>query len=580
MGFAVNASTMGMAVAGLAIAFFSRRINRRTGILLSLALLSIPTALLASAPDLMTFTVLRVTQGLFMSSAFTLTLAYLAEHCSARDSAAAFAAYITGNVASNLIGRLISAALADHLGLAANFYVFAVLNLAGAVLVYFTLARTTPMAATGAAARSPLAIWAEHLRNAPLRAAFVIGFCILFAFIGTFTYVNFVLVRAPFEVGPMALGFVYFVFLPSILTTPLAGRAVQRLGTRPTFWLSLAIAAIGLPLMLLSSLPALSIGLMLIGVGTFLAQATATGFVGRAATTDRGSASGIYLACYFFGGLVGSAVLGQLYDRLRLGGLRRRHRRRRCCWPACSPSASRWRRRKWRRRPSEPPQAESLRGPLTQGLPRSKKRSGRCASRVMPMRTETPISPTGRSAAPSQSGLSAPTISTPSWRRSTPKRLGEPAGTARQVAVGHRAAPPAHQRQPLDRLERAQQHAGARARPLARYVEQMPHAIAEIDIGVAAREEQRGVARRPPAKAVAGGVAHDIGLGLDDAAAHPAAAASSRTSVLPISQRANAAVSRGSSRRFNRRGAAPSLRPPIGGPTAQRSRSCSLRRAP
>ena len=36
MGFAVNASTMGMAVAGLAMAFFSRHINRRLGILLSL----------------------------------------------------------------------------------------------------------------------------------------------------------------------------------------------------------------------------------------------------------------------------------------------------------------------------------------------------------------------------------------------------------------------------------------------------------------------------------------------------------------------------------------------------------------
>src|SRR5438874_4513320 len=41
MGLAVNASTLGMAVAGLAVAFFSRRIDRRFGILLSLALLSI-----------------------------------------------------------------------------------------------------------------------------------------------------------------------------------------------------------------------------------------------------------------------------------------------------------------------------------------------------------------------------------------------------------------------------------------------------------------------------------------------------------------------------------------------------------
>jgi len=31
--------------------------------------------------------------------------------------------------------------------------------------------------------------------------------------------------------------------------------------------------------------------------------------------SDRGSASGLYLAFHFFGGLMGAAVLGQLFDR-------------------------------------------------------------------------------------------------------------------------------------------------------------------------------------------------------------------------------------------------------------------------
>src|SRR5204862_5059266 len=187
----------------------SRKINRRLGIVLSLATLSLPTALLAVAPDLETFAILRVIQGLFMSASFTLTLAYLAEQCSAKAAAGAFAAYITGNVASNLFGRLMSAALADHLGLAVNFYVFALLNLSGAVLVYFTLKRTTPMPAAAAAPRSPLAYWGKHLRNGPLRASFGIGFLILFTIIGTFTYVHFVLVRQPLDLGPIHLGFRY-----------------------------------------------------------------------------------------------------------------------------------------------------------------------------------------------------------------------------------------------------------------------------------------------------------------------------------------------------------------------------------
>jgi predicted MFS family arabinose efflux permease len=153
-----------------------------------------------------------------------------------------------------------------------------------------------------------------HLKNPSLRASFAIGFCILFAFIGTFTFVNFVLVQPPLGVGAMTLGFVYFVFLPAMALTPLAGRAVKRFGTRPAFWGALLVAALGLPLLILPSLSAVLIGMVLVGAGTFFAQACATGFVGRAATSDRGSASGLYLASYFFGGLIGSAVLGLIFD--------------------------------------------------------------------------------------------------------------------------------------------------------------------------------------------------------------------------------------------------------------------------
>jgi len=101
----------------------------------------------------------------------------------------------------------------------------------------------------------------------------------------------------------------------------LAGSAVRQWGTRPTLWGSLGLAGVGLPLLLLPNLAAVLLGMVLIGVGTFFAQAATTGFVSQAATADRGAASGIYLACYFAGGLVGTAILGQIFDRIS--------------WPAC-----------------------------------------------------------------------------------------------------------------------------------------------------------------------------------------------------------------------------------------------------
>ena len=321
MGVAVNASTIGMAAAGIVVALFSRNLNRRRGIWISLVLLAIPTALLASAPDLAWFTALRVAQGLCMSTAFTLTMAYLAEQSGADDIASALAAYVTGNVMSNLVGRVVAAAVTDTIGLSGNFYTFAVLNLAGAALVYFGLGRTEPMRAMTATMGGAFAVLHGHLRNPALRTSFAIGFVILFAFIATFTYVNFVLVRGPISLSMMSVGLVYFVFVPAVLTTPFAGLAVRRIGLRPAFISAIVLALGGLPFLLVPRLQAILLGLVMVGVGTFFAQAIATGFVGRAAETDRATASGIYLACYYVGGIAGSAIPGALFQAFG--------------WPAC-----------------------------------------------------------------------------------------------------------------------------------------------------------------------------------------------------------------------------------------------------
>jgi len=116
-------------------------------------------------------------------------------------------------------------------------------------------------------------------------------------------------------VSMMQLGLIYFVFLPAIATTPLAGKAAARFGHNRSLWIAFAVAGLGLPLMLLPVLPAVVLGMILVAAGTFFAQALATGFVSKAAASNRGAASGMYLACYFGGGLAGAAVVGQLFDR-------------------------------------------------------------------------------------------------------------------------------------------------------------------------------------------------------------------------------------------------------------------------
>lgn len=315
MAVAVNASTLGMAIASLLVALVSTKIDKRKGILAALALLSIPTALLAHASGLATFAALRVLQGLLMASAFSLTLAYLGERLNAADAANAFAAYITGNVASNLVGRFIAAYVSDHAGLAPTFYCLALLNVAGAALVYYTIERTPPMNRDMTpVAGTMLGRLSGHLADQNLRAVFAIGFLILFVFIGTFSFVNFVLMQPPLGVSMRTIGLVYLVFVPSIATTLVAGGTARRYGVRKSLRLGLAVAGFGLPLLLAPSFAAVLLGMALVAAGTFFAQATATGYASRAAKSDRGAASGLYLASYFLGGIAGAAVLGRIFD--------------------------------------------------------------------------------------------------------------------------------------------------------------------------------------------------------------------------------------------------------------------------
>ena len=299
IGVAANSTTLGMAVAGLLVGAFSVNIERKRAILVSLALLAVPTAALAYAPNLTIFSLLRVIQGLFMAAAFTLTLTHLAERCEHR-TASALAAYVTGVVAS-LVGAT------------SSFLFFAALNVAGALLIAVALHRNAPEPMDQRARFwTP---WIGHLRNPALRSIFAIGFLILFGFIGVFTYVGFVLMKPPHALTMGALGLVFLVFAPSMLTTPAAGRITSRCGAGTTIPASLALALLGLLLILLPSLASVIVGMTLVGIGTFFAQAVATGQVGRIAQRDKAAASGLYLSSYYCGGLVGAAAIGQLFDR-------------------------------------------------------------------------------------------------------------------------------------------------------------------------------------------------------------------------------------------------------------------------
>ena len=234
MGLAVNASTSAWRWPGCGRLLQppDRPPHRH---LVSLALLAIPTGLLAVAPDLATFTALRIVQGTVMAAAFTLTLAYLGERCSAptppvpsRPMSPATSPATCSAACSRRRSPIIS-------GLAANFYVFALLNLGGAALVWFWLGRTPSMLAVGQQ---------RHRRSRPGPSICATRRCARLRHrlsdpVRLHRHLHLRQLRADPRAAPGGPdgARLRLLRLPAVdLTTPLAGRVVARFGTRPTFW--------------------------------------------------------------------------------------------------------------------------------------------------------------------------------------------------------------------------------------------------------------------------------------------------------------------------------------------------------
>lgn len=100
--------------------------------------------------------------------------------------------------------------------------------------------------------------------------------------------------------------------------------------------------------------------------------------------------------------------------------------------------------------------------------------------------------------------------------RTDRKSPGEAAGTPREMGVANPGPPSSHDFEPEHGLESPQEDARSHALPAGRHVEKEMDAVGEVDVGVTALKEERGVASRPSTVGVTGPVVGQVGLHFDD----------------------------------------------------------------
>jgi MFS transporter, YNFM family, putative membrane transport protein len=311
-GWTITAPLLAVALLAPFVGSVSDMLGRKRLIVTAMAILPLPTLLVAFAGSLSTMILWRFVQGLTMPFIFAVTIAYVGEETEGAETIKLAGTYTVGTIFGGFFGRFLAGQVTELSGWRTTFVIFAALTAlccAAAAALVPKETRFCPVAGVAASLRS----FADHLTNRRLLATFAVGFSMLFCIIAVFTYVNFYLAAPPFGLGPAALGAVFVVYLLGMVMTPIATRTAVRFGRRATLACATAVCIAALALTLVANLAAIVIGLAFIAGALFVQMALAIGFIGTAARHAKSTAVGLYVACYYVGGAMGGIAPAGLW---------------------------------------------------------------------------------------------------------------------------------------------------------------------------------------------------------------------------------------------------------------------------
>lgn len=313
VGLTVTASLIAVAVVAPFVGGVSDALGRRRLIVAASLLLVVPTLAAAAAPSLDVLIACRFAQGVLLPFIFAITVAYIADECSGPDAIRATSTYTVGTIVGGFSGRFIAGWTANFFGWRASFAVLGLVTLSAALVIAACLPTETrfrPVRGFGGS----LSGFGDQFRNRQVMATCAVGFAVLFSIVATFTYANFLLAGPPYRLGPAELGSIFVVYLFGAVATPFAARLTLRIGRSRTIRVGAVLAAAGLLLTLVPSLPVIIAGMAVFAVGLFTEQALSIGYVAMAARHARSTAVGLYVTCYYVGGSLGGIVPASIWS--------------------------------------------------------------------------------------------------------------------------------------------------------------------------------------------------------------------------------------------------------------------------
>ena len=332
----LTVSSLVLAIAGSSVFYgvLSDRVGRRPVMVFSVLGLVGPTLLCALSPGFIWLVIFRVGQGLLIPGFTAIAITYLQEEMPADRRAIALGYYVSATVAGGFFGRAVGGVvtdLADNWRL--SFVSFGLVDLVVGYALWrwlpasrYFVGRATTNTAEGDASvvtsetpppsRFRLGTVLVHLANRQLLSVYIVGFCLMYSFLGLFTYLPYYLSKPPFGLSTLLISSAYVVYLVGMFSAPFSARLARRIGRRTILRVGFLIMLVGVLMTLVPALPVVIAGLVVLCFGMFGCQSTATALVGESVrvSSARGSAVSLYQMFFYVGASVGGFVPGLLWQ--------------------------------------------------------------------------------------------------------------------------------------------------------------------------------------------------------------------------------------------------------------------------
>lgn len=317
---AVSLTTGCLATALLVTGALSESWGRKRVMVASLALGALLTGACALAPTWGTLLAVRAAVGLVFAGLPAIAMAYVGEEVEPPAIGLAMGIYVSGTAMGGMVGRVLTAVIADIFTWRSAVAMVAAFGLFAAFLVWSTLPRSTRFRARPIAPAALLSTYLQQLRDPILALLYAEGFIFMGAFIAIFNYIGFHLLAPPYSLSQATAGTIFLLYTVGTISSPWAGSLAHRIGHARTLALNLVLMLAGIALTMASALVAVAAGVALLTFGFFAAHAVISAWVSQRGGAHRAQASSLYLSLYYLGASIVGALTGIAYERFGWNG--------------------------------------------------------------------------------------------------------------------------------------------------------------------------------------------------------------------------------------------------------------------